>query len=43
MLKNHLREIQNSIENFVGDHELTSIKRQVRNMEKLIDMFEKEQ
>ena len=43
MLKNHLREIQNSIENFDGDHELTSIKRQVRNMEKLIDMFEKEQ
>lgn len=42
MLKNHLREIQNSIDNFVGDHELSSIKRQVRNMEKLIDMFEKE-
>lgn len=43
MLKNHLKEIQNSIDNFVGDHELSSIKRQVRNMEKLIDMFEKEQ
>lgn len=43
ILKNHLREIQNNIENFVGDHELNSIKRQVRNMEKLIDMFEKEQ
>lgn len=43
MLKNHLREIQNNIDNFVGDHELSSIKRQVRNMEKLIDMFEKEQ
>lgn len=43
MLKNHLKEIQNSIDNFVGDHELSSIKRQARNMEKLIDMFEKEQ
>ena len=42
MLKNHLKEIQNSIDNFVGDHELSSIKRQARNMEKLIDMFEKE-
>ena len=42
MLKNHLREIQNNIDNFIGDHELNSIKRQVRNMEKLIDMFEKE-
>jgi hypothetical protein len=42
MLKNSLKEIQKNLENFSGDHELSSIKRQVRNMEKLIDMFEKE-
>lgn len=43
MLKNNLQEIQKSLDNFRGDHELSLIKRQVRSMEKLIDMFEKEQ
>ncbi|MFH0773028.1 MAG: hypothetical protein V1922_01840 [bacterium] len=43
MLKNNLKEIQKNIDNFAGDHELSAIKRQVRSMEKLIDMFEKEQ
>lgn len=42
MLKNNLREIQKNIDNFAGDAELSAIKRQVRTMEKLIDMFEKE-
>lgn len=42
MLKNNLKEIQKNIDNFTGDHELSTIKRQVRSMEKLIDMFEKE-
>lgn len=40
MLKNNLKEIQNNLDNFKGDHELSSIKRQVRTMEKQIDMFE---
>ena len=42
MLKNNLKEIQKNIDNFRGDHELTAIKRQVRTMDKMIDMFEKE-
>jgi len=42
MLKNNVKEIEKNIENFTGDHELTAIKRQARNMDKLIDMFEKE-
>jgi hypothetical protein len=40
MLKNNLKEIQKSLDNFNGEHELSSIKRQVRNMEKQIDVFE---
>lgn len=40
MLKNNLKEIQKNLDNFTGDHELGSIKRQVRNMDKMIDMFE---
>ncbi len=43
MLKNSLKEIQKNLENFTGDHELSAIKRQTRNMNGLIDMFEKEQ
>ena len=43
MLKNNLKELQKSIENFNGDHELSAMKRQVNTMGKLIDMFEKEQ
>ena len=41
MLKNHLKNIETSIENFMGDHQLGEIKKQVRNMKKLIDGFEK--
>ena len=43
MLKNNVKEIQKNIDNFTGDHELTAIKHQARTMDKLIDMFEKEQ
>lgn len=43
MLKNHLNHIKKSIDNFLGDHELSAIRKQVHSMEKLIDMFEKEQ
>ena len=42
MLKNNLKEVQKNIDNFMGDHELSAIKRLVRTMDKLIDMFEKE-
>jgi len=42
MLKNSLREMQKNLDNFRGDAELTAMKRQVRTMEKQIDMFEKE-
>lgn len=41
MLKNHLKNIEAALENFMGDHELGEIKKQVRNMKKLIDGFEK--
>ena len=42
MLKNHLKSIKNAIDNFMGDHELHEIKKHVRNMESLIEKFEKE-
>lgn len=42
MLKNHLKSIKNAIDNFMGDHELHEIKKHVRNMEGLIEKFEKE-
>ncbi len=40
ILKNHLRQIDESAENFTGDHELHVIRRQVREMSKLIDTYE---
>jgi len=40
MLKNNLKEMQKNLDNFGGDHELSTIKHQVRAMDKLIDMFE---
>lgn len=40
MLKNHLKSINYSLENFMGDHELHTIKKHVRNIEKLIERFE---
>ncbi|OGK62837.1 hypothetical protein A2334_01335 [Candidatus Roizmanbacteria bacterium RIFOXYB2_FULL_38_10] len=43
MLKNHLKSIIHAIDNFMGDHELHSIKKHVRNMEKLIEKYENSQ
>lgn len=42
MLKNHLKSIMYTIDNFMGDHDLNTIKKHVRNMTKLIEKFEKE-
>jgi len=42
LLKNHLRNIKEALENFVGDHELGIIKKSAQRMEKLIEKFEKE-
>jgi len=41
MLKNHLKNIKEAVENFVGDHELDIIKKSASRMEKLIEKFEK--
>ncbi len=41
MVKNHLKGINHAVENFMGDHELHVIKKHVRNLEKLIEKFEK--
>jgi hypothetical protein len=40
MIRNHLKSINYSLDNFMGDHQLHSIKKHVRNMEKLIEKFE---
>src|SRR3989338_5108321 len=36
LLKNHLRNIKEALENFIGDHQLGIIKKSVQRMEKLI-------
>lgn len=41
ILKNHLKIIKENIDNFVGDHELQTIKKSASKMEKLIEKFEK--
>ncbi|MFZ6034542.1 MAG: hypothetical protein ACOYUB_00095 [Patescibacteria group bacterium] len=41
MLKNHLKNIREAVENFVGDRELDIIKKSSHRMEKLIEKFEK--
>lgn len=41
-IKNHLKHITHAVENFIGDHQLHEIRKHARNIEKLIDMFEKE-
>ncbi len=43
MMKNHIKSIQEQIDNFVGDHQLQSIQKSVTAMRKQIDMFEKQQ
>ena len=42
LLKNHLKNIKEALENFVGDHELGIIKKSVQRMERLIEKFENE-
>ncbi|MFZ2026575.1 MAG: hypothetical protein WAV30_04790 [Microgenomates group bacterium] len=43
MLKNHLKEMSTLIDNFRGEHELNSLRRHITNVERLIDMFEKQE
>lgn len=43
MIKNHLHSITKSIDNFMGDHELLTIRKHIRNIEKLIEKFESQQ
>ena len=40
LLKNHLKNIKDALENFIGDHELGIIKKSVQRMERLIEKFE---
>ncbi|MGB9882975.1 MAG: hypothetical protein ACPLRN_00440 [Microgenomates group bacterium] len=42
IIKNHLKNISQALENFMGDHELTIIKKSVSRMEKLIEKYEKD-
>lgn len=42
MLKNHLKSIKEAVENFIGDHQLHQIKKHSREMERLIEKYEKE-
>lgn len=41
MIKNHLKSIKEAVEDFMGDHELHKIKKHTREMERLIEKFEK--
>jgi hypothetical protein len=41
ILKNHLKNIRQATEDFIGDHQLSVIKKQAEKMEKLIEKFEK--
>lgn len=40
LIKNHLKNIKEAAQNFVGDHQLEIIKKSVTRMEKLIEKFE---
>jgi hypothetical protein len=40
MIKNHIKNIETALENFMGDRELNEIKKQTKNMRKLIDKYE---
>lgn len=42
ILKNHVKSIKQAVENFVGDHQLNDIRKHAREMEKLIDKYEKQ-
>ena len=43
IIKNHLRSIKYALENFMGDHELQHIRKHTKEIEKLIDTFEKKE
>ena len=43
MMKNHIKSIKTAIENFMGDHELSQIKKSTNEMEKLIEKFESDE
>lgn len=40
MLKNHIKNIKSAVENFMGDRELTVIKKSIHQIDKLIEKFE---
>ncbi len=42
ILKNHLKNIRDAAQNFVGDHQLEIIKKSAARMEKMIEKFEEE-
>lgn len=42
MLKNHIKNIKSAVENFMGDHELETIRKNCQRIEKLIEKFEKQ-
>lgn len=42
VLKNHVQAISNAAQNFLGDHDLDTIKKQAKRMETLIDEYEKQ-
>lgn len=42
VLKNHLKNIKDAAQNFVGDHQLEIIKKSATRMEKMIEKFEEE-
>ncbi|MCX7956129.1 MAG: hypothetical protein N2593_03465 [Patescibacteria group bacterium] len=41
IIKNHLKNIKESVENFLGDNDLSNIKKSVNRIEKLIEKYEK--
>ncbi|MBI4004570.1 hypothetical protein HY358_00370 [Candidatus Roizmanbacteria bacterium] len=41
VLKNHVKNIKSTADNFLGDHDLDVIKKQAKRMEKLIEEYEK--
>lgn len=41
LLKNHIKTIKEAVENFMGDHQLHTIKKSAEKMESLIDKYEK--
>ncbi|GAB4219261.1 MAG: hypothetical protein Fur009_4530 [Candidatus Microgenomates bacterium] len=40
IIKNHLKNIQEALDNFLGDHELNIIKKSVQRINKLIEKYE---